>query len=549
MVRLFACKGGKTLHSWLLSSGRRLIGSGPEADLTLDPSDCPEVLCVLEIEDGNLVLEDLGEGAIQRSNGAPPVERALLSNGDHVDLGELRFCRVDEPESTEMSSNDGLQGLVETQGVREIQGPAPAIALEFREGRRHQIVAPAAGMTFGRAVGQSLQLGHPFASNFHAKLVDTVHGLALVDRDSRHGTFLNVTKRLESGTPEPLVPGSIFWFTRQPGCPTVEVITHGQLLLAQAKHDPIRAIVGDSPPLRASLEAAERMSQGPGDLSILIGGETGVGKELMARFLRKLMRPRGPFVVVDCGSLTPTLAEALLFGSEKGAYTGADRSRKGFLRQAHGGVVFFDEIGELPLELQAKLLRALQEHRVTPVGADEPVESDFVSLFATHRNLGDMVKLGQFRADLYERLGRARIELPPLRERPMDIVPIAEHTLETRHGQRQLTLAADAEAELCAYGWPGNVRELMNVVDIAALRCLGHEIDGALVRQVLNLRAPQAPQAHPDSPQAVSERMAITETFRRLGGKWKGRYQAEYGRYSQTTLYRRLTDYGLLRRR
>jgi two-component system response regulator HydG len=203
---------------------------------------------------------------------------------------------------------------------------------------------------------------------------------------------------------------------------------------------------------------------------VLILGESGTGKELVARSIHFNGPNAGkPFIPVDCGSLVPTLIESELFGYVKGAFTGANRAKEGLLAAAEGGTVFLDEIGELPLDLQAKLLRALQEKEIRPVGSTQAVPISARVLAATNRDLIAMVEQGRFRKDLYFRLNVVNIKIPPLRERRADIAVLAEHFLERLQRDTGVhhSFSDDALRVMTAYDWPGNVRELENAIERA----------------------------------------------------------------------------------
>jgi transcriptional regulator of acetoin/glycerol metabolism len=203
------------------------------------------------------------------------------------------------------------------------------------------------------------------------------------------------------------------------------------------------------------------------ELTVLIHGETGTGKELVARALHVESRRRGELVALNCGSIARELIESELFGHERGAFTGALGRRVGLFQAAHGGTLFLDEIGELPLELQPRLLRALESGVVRPVGANREIEVSVRVVAATHVDLQAAVRAGRFREDLYYRLAGAILTTPPLRARPEDIAPLARKILDERDGPR-CALSDDALARLCAHAWPGNVRELRNVLMRAA---------------------------------------------------------------------------------
>ena len=217
------------------------------------------------------------------------------------------------------------------------------------------------------------------------------------------------------------------------------------------------------------------------DASVLLTGESGVGKEMLARFIhRHSVRASGPFVAVNCAAIPDSLIEATLFGYEKGAFTGATAAQAGKFEQAQGGVILLDEIAELPLTLQAKLLRVLQEREVERLGGRGVIALDLRVLAATNCDLAAQVRAGRFREDLYYRLNVFPLEIPPLRARRQDIVPLAQHCLHKYAdtvGRRGMSFSPAALAALSAYDWPGNVRELGNVVQRAMILAPGAVIE------------------------------------------------------------------------
>jgi two-component system, NtrC family, response regulator len=228
-------------------------------------------------------------------------------------------------------------------------------------------------------------------------------------------------------------------------------------------------IIGDSPKMKKCFELLAQAANSTAN--VLITGETGTGKELFARAVHlNSSRSKKPFVVVDCASLPKTIVESVLFGNVKGAYTGADQDRDGLIRTAHKGVLFLDEIGELPLPTQKAFLRVIQEHRFTPVGSNKEIPSDFRLVAATNRNLVDMARKGAFREDLLFRLRSITIEIPPLREHIEDIKDLAPYFTEKICNANRLPvkeISGDCLDVLCAYDWPGNVRELINTLEVA----------------------------------------------------------------------------------
>lgn len=213
-------------------------------------------------------------------------------------------------------------------------------------------------------------------------------------------------------------------------------------------------------------------------MDVLIQGETGTGKELTARSLHELSpRNKGPFIVLDCTTLAASLAESAIFGYRRGAFTGANRDQRGPFEAAHGGTLFIDEVGELPLEMQAKFLRALDRKEVARLGESEEFRTvDVRVLAATNRDLRAEIRAGRFREDLFHRLEIGALYLPPLRDRGKDAIALAERFLEELELAEPITIADDAKAALLAYDWPGNVRELRNVITRTAMFCTDNVI-------------------------------------------------------------------------
>ncbi|NVM22392.1 MAG: sigma-54-dependent Fis family transcriptional regulator [Desulfobacterales bacterium] len=228
-------------------------------------------------------------------------------------------------------------------------------------------------------------------------------------------------------------------------------------------------VVGSSPQMRTCFDLLAQAAHS--DVSVLIIGETGVGKEVFASAIHNNSRRAGKnFVVVDCAALPETIVESVLFGHEKGAFTGADKAREGLIKQADGGTLFLDEVGELPMSVQRAFLRVLQERRFRPVGGKREIESDFRLVGATNKNLDKMVQSGRFRQDLLFRLRAFTIRLPPLRERPQDIGQLLMyHTTKLckSYGIETKGFSPEFLATLTMYDWPGNVREFINALETA----------------------------------------------------------------------------------
>ncbi len=240
-------------------------------------------------------------------------------------------------------------------------------------------------------------------------------------------------------------------------------------------------LVFKDPRSQELLARIERLA--PSEANTLIIGETGTGKELVARHIHNLSRRgREPFVAVNCGAFAETLVESELFGHEKGAFTGATTHKAGWFEAANGGTLFLDEIGDLPLNMQVKLLRVLQEREVVRLGSRTPIPINVRLVAATNVNLADAVVAGHFREDLFYRLHVATIRLPPLRERPGDILPLAEFFLEEhcqRLGYNRASLSPNAERKMLEHSWPGNIRELENAIHHALLVCRNQQVQPA----------------------------------------------------------------------
>lgn len=274
------------------------------------------------------------------------------------------------------------------------------------------------------------------------------------------------------------------------------------------------ALVFADPASRRLLDYIERIA--PSQATVLITGETGTGKELIARHIHAMShRDQGPFVAVNCGAFSETLIESELFGHERGAFTGAQTARIGWFETANSGTLFLDEIGDLPLSVQVKLLRVLQEREVTRIGSRQPTPIDVRLVAATNVDLAAAVHSGRFREDLYYRLNVAGLNLLPLRERPGDILPLAQFFLKRYSKMLHLpgtALTQDTEAVLRKYAWPGNIRELENTIHHALLLTL----DGIITPD--QLHSPVNSLAIPQGSESNGVKPAATETisFRHL---------------------------------
>ncbi|HVU03305.1 MAG TPA: sigma 54-interacting transcriptional regulator [Polyangiaceae bacterium] len=324
-------------------------------------------------------------------------------------------------------------------------------------GRECDVLAARASV--GTAGTNDLNLTDDAVSRHHCEIVARGDCYVVRDLGSTNGTFVDGVRVFEA----PLDPGA------RVAVGDSELAfepTHTWVPLGQSEAEHFGELYGSSMAMRAVFALLEKVSSV--SLTSLVVGETGTGKEIAARAIHQFStRANGPFVILDCGAVNENLIEAELFGHERGAFTGADRSRAGAFERAHGGTIFLDEIGELPLELQPKLLRVLERREVTRIGAGDPIEVDVRVLAATHRDLAGMVDDGTFREDLLYRLAEVVVRMPPLREHQEDIPLLANRILAQIDGPTR-TLGPDAVTYLLEQTWPGNVRELRNIVRRAA---------------------------------------------------------------------------------
>lgn len=264
-----------------------------------------------------------------------------------------------------------------------------------------------------------------------------------------------------------------------------------------------KALVFSDPISAELLEYIERIS--PSEAPVLIGGETGTGKELVARHIHLLSGRKGPFLAVNCGAISDHLAESELFGHEAGSFTGAAGKREGWFEAANGGTLFLDEIGDLPLPLQVKLLRVLQEKEVVRIGSRKSIPVDVRLVAATNVDLDYAVSAGHFRRDLLYRINIAHVKLLPLRDRPGDVLPLAEHFLKTysqRMGHKERPqFSAGAVDLLVHYSWPGNIRELENVVHFALLVAGSDTIDSSHLKVTGGWENGATPRSHISQPE------------------------------------------------
>ena len=333
-------------------------------------------------------------------------------------------------------------------------------------GRTREKIYDQGVVTIGAMDDNDLTINEETVSRFHCKVVQEEEGYVLVDLGSTNGTFINRVRireaYLKSGCTVQLGKAELKFYFADEKVPIVP-----------SKKERLGSLIGRNLKMREIYGIIEKIA--PVGTTVIVEGETGTGKEVVAQTIHQLSpRASGPMMIFDCGAVPENLIESELFGHEKGSFTGAIMTRQGLFEMAHGGTLFLDELGELGLELQPKLLRALEQREIRRVGSSKPIKVDVRVIAATNRNLEEEVRSGRFRQDLFYRLSVVRVVLPPLRERPEDIPPLVDHFLKSHTFNRRPDgslkveqIEQEALDLLAGYRWPGNVRELVNVIERA----------------------------------------------------------------------------------
>jgi transcriptional regulator with PAS, ATPase and Fis domain len=410
------------------------------------------------------------------------------------------------------------------------------LVIQASTGPERSVVLGIPHVRIGAGSSNDVVIEDAHASRFHCEIRKTDEGYLLRDLGSLNGTRVGdlVVKEglLQSGAVITVGETKI-QFLADSGKPE-EVLASPRMAFGD--------VVGRSLRMREMFGVLERVA--PTELTLLIGGETGSGKDVVARAVHAgSPRTKKPFVVFDCAAVAPNLIESELFGHVKGAFTGASESRDGAFVRAQGGTLFLDEIGELSLELQPKLLRALEQRTVKPVGGDKDVPVDVRIIAATHRNLEAAVKEGRMRQDLFFRLSVVSVSVPALRHRIEDLPLLVESILVSTG--KPVGLSPEAMSILERYDWPGNVRELRNVVDTAAAVCASEQIEPKDLVFFKPRRRDPTIEKLPLAGKSLEsiEKAAIQQTLEQCNGN-KTRAAKVLG-ISPSTLYEKVKKYQL----
>ncbi len=462
-----------------------VVGREPPADVVLTDSSLSRQHARFVHDDDGLWVQDLGSTNGTKVRGEP-VSKARFTPGLAVNLGAV-VCTVyvrqtDDPALEELEGHDGFMVALEraVARARYFDDAASVLMIRAFEGKgRSQHVSSWYQRALkalrnidvlGSYSGQILELLLPRAGKETA--LNQAEVLVKAVKDGDVWAACGVATYPFSGTDAQTLLENSRRALEQTSAKTPVNVAAGEQFGSGNESASETFMIAESPPMKALLATIERVAQA--NLPVLLLGETGTGKELVARTIHgRGPRRKGAFVGLNCGAIPPQLVESTLFGHERGAFTGADKASKGVLGTADGGTVLLDEIGDLPLDAQTSLLRALETGCVTPVGSAKELPVDVRVLAATHRDLEAMSAKGEFRSDLLYRINAMTLPVPPLRQRRDDIAPLALYFLEQASaaaGAREVnSISQKALEALRRFNWPGNIRELRNVVERACV--------------------------------------------------------------------------------
>ncbi|MBI4817225.1 MAG: sigma 54-interacting transcriptional regulator [Deltaproteobacteria bacterium] len=448
-------RGAQDLLRVRIDRAETCIGSHPTNDVVVPDPTLPSVAAIL-VDRGasRYKLRDL-TGSILVNDQKVEADEVELTEGSKIGLGsyvlELRVRPDEEPPVRHTTVLEGATSAVESA--------------RLRYGDRELTLKSGRPFNIGTDEDNDLELEDEFVSSFHCRITSSGGRWTIVDLASTNGTRVNGLRVGEAELPRratiELGTARIEFDSTPDDAPVQDIEVFGGMIAASAK-------------MRRVFDVVRRLARA--DAPVLILGDSGCGKELVARALHDQgPRAAAPFLALNCGALAGTVIESELFGHARGAFTGADRDRKGAFEAVENGTLFLDEIGELPLDLQPKLLRALEVKSIRRVGGTQEIPFAARIVAATHKNLRELVDQGRFREDLFHRLFVLNVTVPKLSERPEDVLPIARHFVKSLSGGTH-SLTPEAERSLVRYRWPGNVRELKNVILRAVLLSDAHVI-------------------------------------------------------------------------
>jgi DNA-binding NtrC family response regulator len=547
MIELSILKGGEEVMKVPLQKETTCIGRSSQNDICLpDPAASRTHLVIVRAGDDYIATDKSTNGTFVNDE---RITSCRLKKDDLIRIGAwtIRFAVSAEAadEGTEVPDRDPTRVLSHNPERGEIL--FERAILEVLEPSKRILTITRSVTAIGKSGGNDVVLEDDYVSNFHCKIENRKGTFFLKDLQSTNGTTLNGRKIIESPLP--------FNSTIEIGKARLRFFAAEEVAkLSPSKETEYEGIVSTDLRMREIFMLIGKVA--PSDVPVLIEGESGTGKELVARALhRRSGRDAAKFVAINCGGISKDLIESELFGHEKGAFTSAHQQRVGVFEQADGGTLFLDEIGELPIDLQPKLLRALETGEIKRVGGTRLIDVDARIVAATNKDLAQEVNAGRFREDLFYRLFVVPVRLPPLRDRPKDIPLLAERFLAgfaKKPGNAPKRIDPAAMDVLANHAWPGNVRELRNVLSRAFLRCEGEVIGpGDIEFAPVEVRERTAYEFDPtrNLNQTITKTLRDVERERILRelkkNDWNKKETARVLGIAKSTLHEKLRKYGI----
>ncbi|RPH68076.1 MAG: FHA domain-containing protein [Myxococcaceae bacterium] len=544
MPELVFLRRGEEVLRFSLERPRVVLGRGERCDVVIPDPEVSRQQAAVVLSGDTASVEDLsGKGTVVGGTRAP---RAQLTDGTEIALGQWRAIFRAHATSGDEAPETEVRGTVAQPRADGGSDRWQAAQIRLRHAGTesvHRLVGE--GATIGKDSGNDLVLDDRFISAKHLRITRRGNRFLVLDHASTNGTWFGAVRLFEAEVP----------LHTQLHIGETDVLVEPATAARKDAPASWQGLVGADPAMKLLIELIERVA--PSSAAVTILGESGTGKELVARAIHaRSSRAERPFVPVNCAAISKELIESELFGHEKGAFTGAVGAHKGAFEEADGGTLFLDEIGELPLELQPKLLRALESGEIKRVGSSRPGHVDVRVVAATNRDLLAASRTGQFRDDLYYRLYVVPLTLPPLRTRRGDIPALAQYLLSQFSPRGQtVRFTPAALARLESHPWPGNVRELRNVVHRALLLRRGSAIDEAdltfdpdpspRLRDARDVAGQYIPGRKLEELLELAERQIVESALRQFNNN-RERVARELG-VARSTLFKRLKDWGMTR--
>jgi transcriptional regulator with AAA-type ATPase domain/pSer/pThr/pTyr-binding forkhead associated (FHA) protein len=535
-------KDGREVFRYPLNGSTIHIGRGGHNHVVLSDVEISRSHLTLESQDGVLTALSLSsQGATKNGKS---FDSTAFKLDDEIVIGPWHILLCDsgvEDQKTHVASEEKTQILDYDTQEKALKVSEVEVTVHFPEGQSRSYQFKHFPINIGSGTQNTLILKDPFISEAHCQIDVKAGQLWMSDADSKNGTWVSGKKVTEGflSNGDEITLGKV-----RLG------ICLGQVAekIQPAQESVFEGMIGESLKMREIFSLIDKVA--PSDMPIFISGETGTGKELAARAIhRRSLRAHQPFLAINCGAISPNLIESELFGHEKGAFTGAVSSRHGVFEAAHGGTLFLDEIGELPIDLQPKLLRVLEEGTIKRVGANQELSVDVRIVAATHRQLRAEVKLGNFREDLFYRLYVIPMTLPPLRHRLDDLPALVTGILSTHAPTgKKFSLSESALESLRQHSWSGNIRELKNILLRTIYLASGSLIEAKDLQFLKDIALDEAATdaAGGDSTKTLAdgEKHIILQTLKECQGNKKK--TAEVLGIAKSTLFKKLKDYGIL---